>query len=176
MRIRQPQDPGGPPEALIMEIGKLPMRSVLEDMSTWSKLTQVFSQSANEDIFVVGEQDKERIREAISSLPRRMPGQTSKASEFGNGDPYIPHPEEDEDTYVGGHFPMPDIPQTTMGTTIPPMPDDIALYIENKRIKISKEQLKKIELEIANLIPSENEDEFNYVIRLMKAIRRSISK
>jgi len=86
MRIRQPQDPGGPPEALIMEIGKLPMRSVLEDMSTWSKLTQVFSQSANEDIFVVGEQDKERIREAISSLPRRMPGQTSKASEFGNGD------------------------------------------------------------------------------------------
>jgi len=71
---------------------------------------------------------------------------------------------------------MPDIPQTTMGTTIPPMPDDIALYIENKRIKISKEQLKKIELEIANLIPSENEDEFNYVIRLMKAIRRSISK
>jgi len=63
-----------------------------------------------------------------------------------------------------------------MGTTIPPMPDDIALYIENKRIKISKEQLKKIELEIANLIPSENEDEFNYVIRLMKAIRRSISK
>jgi len=71
---------------------------------------------------------------------------------------------------------MPDIPKTTMGTTIPPMPDDIALYIENKRIKISKEQLKKIELEIANLIPSENEDEFNYVIRLMKAIRRSISK
>jgi len=49
-----------------MEIGKLPMRSVLEDMSTWSKLTQVFSQSANEEIFVVGEQDKERIREAIS--------------------------------------------------------------------------------------------------------------
>jgi len=71
---------------------------------------------------------------------------------------------------------MPDILKTTMATTIPPMPDDIALYIENKIIKISKEQLKKIELEIANLIPSENEDEFNYVIRLMKAIRRSISK
>jgi len=71
---------------------------------------------------------------------------------------------------------MPDIPKTTMGTTIPPMPCDIALYIENKRINSSKEQLKKIELEIAHLIPSEYEEEVNYVIRLMKAMRRSISK
>lgn len=174
MRIRQPQDPGGPPEALIMEIGKLPMRSVLEDMSTWPKLTQAFSQSVNEEIFVVGEQDKERIREAISSLPRRMPGQYNKGAELESGDPFLSKQEEQDSTYLGGYTPMQSIPQTT--TSIQPMPDDIALYIENKRIKISKEQLKKIQDDVVSLLPSENEDEFNYIVRLMKAIKRSISK
>lgn len=176
-RIRQPGDKGGPPQALVMEIGKLPMLSELEDMSAWPVLTQTFKSAVYNDIFTIHEADKELMHEAIENLPRRIPGQ--KTSVLPVIDPTLqtsmPINDEDEyGTYIGQISDQP--PKQHVQPVFNTTNDDVALFIENKRVRISKTQLQKIHEDVINLLPSENEDDFNYVVRLLNSIRQTISK